>query len=88
MSIDLTDPIFYDETKARAWQENYCWPNGPTGCRCGGARVAPWVARSIALASITSLPRTIHGADRHGHGKQPRLSGKMGPATRLMAASK
>ena len=41
MSIDLTDPIFHDENKAREWLESYRWPNGPYCFHCGGTRVAP-----------------------------------------------
>jgi len=41
MTIDLTDPIFHDEAKAREWLESYRWPNGPYCCHCGETRVAP-----------------------------------------------
>ena len=33
--IDLTDPIFSDEEKARAWFEAARWPNGPVCPHCG-----------------------------------------------------
>ena len=35
MSIDLTDPIFHDEDKARAHFEAIHWPNGPVCPHCG-----------------------------------------------------
>lgn len=35
MTIDLTDPIFHDENKARAWLEQARWPNGVTCPHCG-----------------------------------------------------
>lgn len=41
MTIDLTDPIFHDETKARTWLEQSRWPNGVICVHCGCGRVAP-----------------------------------------------
>ena len=35
MSIDLTDPVFTDETAARDHLENIRWPNGPICTHCG-----------------------------------------------------
>jgi transposase-like protein len=35
MTINLTDPIFTDETAAREHLESLLWPNGPTCPRCG-----------------------------------------------------
>jgi transposase-like protein len=46
MTLDLTDPIFHDEIKAREWLENYRWPNGPYCCHCGSLRVAPMGGKS------------------------------------------
>lgn len=40
MSIDLTDPMFHDEDKAREWLEASRWPNGPSCPHCGSADVA------------------------------------------------
>ena len=40
MTIDLTDPIFHDEIKAREWLEQTRWPNGVVCVHCGGVRVA------------------------------------------------
>jgi transposase-like protein len=37
--IDLTDPIFTYEDKARAWFEAARWPNGPVCPHCGNADV-------------------------------------------------
>ncbi len=35
MNVDLTNPIFHDEDKARAHFEAQRWPNGPVCPRCG-----------------------------------------------------
>jgi len=35
MSLDLTNPIFHDETKAREWLEGVRWPHGPSCPFCG-----------------------------------------------------
>jgi len=35
MSLDLTNPIFHDETKAREWLEGVRWPHGPHCPFCG-----------------------------------------------------
>jgi transposase-like protein len=35
MTVDLTDPIFHDEAKAREWLEQSRWPNGVTCPHCG-----------------------------------------------------
>ena len=40
MSIDLTDPMFHDEAKAREWLEASRWPNGPVCTHCGSFGVA------------------------------------------------
>lgn len=37
MSVDLTDPVFTDEDKARTYFECIRWPNGPTCPHCGNA---------------------------------------------------
>ena len=39
MSIDLTDPVFHGEDKARAWLEASRWPNGPVCPHCGSVEV-------------------------------------------------
>ena len=39
MGINLTDPIFTDEDKARAYFEGIRWPNGPVCVHCGSVRV-------------------------------------------------
>jgi transposase-like protein len=38
MTIKLTDPIFTDETKARAHLEAIRWPDGPVCTHCGEAK--------------------------------------------------
>jgi transposase-like protein len=40
MTVDLTDPVFHDEDKAREWLETSRWPNGPVCPHCGSVRVA------------------------------------------------
>lgn len=40
MRVDLTDPIFHDENKARRWLEAARWPNGPVCPHCGSLRPA------------------------------------------------
>lgn len=39
MSINLTNPIFHDEDKARAFLEKQRWPHGPICPRCNGREV-------------------------------------------------
>jgi transposase-like protein len=41
MSIDLTDPMFHDDDKARDWLIASRWPNGPVCPHCGSFEVAP-----------------------------------------------
>jgi len=36
MALDLTNPIFHDEQKARAFLETQHWPNGPVCPYCKG----------------------------------------------------
>jgi len=40
MTVNLTDPIFNDEDKARAYFEQIRWPNGVTCTHCGNANSA------------------------------------------------
>jgi len=40
MTVNLTDPIFHDENKAREWLEEKRWPNGPFCPHCGSVNVA------------------------------------------------
>jgi transposase-like protein len=40
MTVNLTDPIFTDEDKARAYFEEIRWPNGVVCCHCGNANSA------------------------------------------------
>jgi len=39
MSIDLTDPMFHDDDKARDWLVASRWPNGPACPHCGSLDV-------------------------------------------------
>ena len=40
VTLDLTDPMFHDEDKAREWLEASRWPNGPVCPHCGSLDVA------------------------------------------------
>ena len=40
MTVNLTDPIFADEDKARAYFEEIRWPNGPICPHCGNAEAS------------------------------------------------
>jgi transposase-like protein len=47
MTVNLTDPIFRDEDKARTYFEGIRWPNGVVCCHCGNvdsARIYPIAA--------------------------------------------
>ena len=67
MNVDLTDPIFTDEDKARTYFEEVRWPNGVTCPHCGNANSAR--IYSIAsqcgeenpsrVAHMPRLPRTV-----------------------------
>ena len=53
MTVNLTDPIFTDEAKAREWFEAARWPNGPVCPHCGNA------ARERILAIPANLARKV-----------------------------
>ncbi len=40
MNVDLTDPKFHDEDKAREWLEATRWPDGPSCPHCGSLNVS------------------------------------------------
>jgi transposase-like protein len=50
MTVNLTDPIFTDEDKARAYFEEIRWPNGVTCCHCGNTN-------SARIYSIAANPK-------------------------------
>src|SRR5260370_16870279 len=50
MTVNLTDPIFNDEDKARAYFEEIRWPNGVTCPHCGNAN-------SSRIYSIVANPK-------------------------------
>jgi transposase-like protein len=54
MAINLTDPIFTDENKAREHLEGIRWPNGPQCPHCGE------VERVYRLAGKSHRPGLIH----------------------------
>jgi transposase-like protein len=54
MAINLTDPVFTDENKAREHLEGIRWPNGPVCPHCGEAE------RVYRLAGKSHRPGLIH----------------------------
>jgi transposase-like protein len=50
MTVNLTDPIFNDEDKARAYFEEIRWPDGVTCCHCGNTN-------SARIYSIAANPK-------------------------------
>lgn len=54
MSINLTDPIFTDETKAREHLESIRWPDGPVCVHCGS------VDKVYRLSGKSHRPGLIH----------------------------
>src|SRR6476646_308083 len=54
MAINLTDPVFTDENKAREHLEAIRWPNGPVCPHCGEAE------RVYRLAGKSHRPGLIH----------------------------
>lgn len=58
--MNLNDPIFSDETKARAYFEGIRWPNGPVCPHCGG------VDRCYRLDGKSHRPGLIHCNDCSG----------------------
>jgi transposase-like protein len=59
MNVDLTDPIFHDEDKAREWLEASRWPNGPTCPHCGSVRPA-------RMGGTSGRPGLFHCPDCRG----------------------
>ena len=58
-NIDLTDPIFHDEDKAREWLEAKRWPNGPSCPHCGSTNVA-------RMGGTSGRPGLFHCPDCRG----------------------
>jgi transposase-like protein len=58
-NIDLTDPIFHDEDKAREWLEAKRWPNGPFCPHCGSTNVA-------RMGGTSGRPGLFHCPDCRG----------------------
>ena len=46
MSVNLTNPIFHNETAARAHLEAQRWPNGPVCAHCGNGNVTRMQGKS------------------------------------------
>ena len=53
MTVDLADPKFHDEDKAREWLEAKRWPNGPACPHCGSVDVA-------RMGGTTGRPGLFH----------------------------
>src|SRR3954452_16331854 len=65
MNVNLTDPVFTDEDKARAYFEEIRWPNGVTCPHCGNANSARiYSIRANAAKKIRAGLRTCQ--DCHG----------------------
>src|SRR5919107_5118322 len=65
MTVNLTDPIFTDEDKARAYFEEIRWPNGVTCPHCGNANSTRiYSIRANAAKKIRAGLRTCQ--DCHG----------------------
>ena len=65
MTVNLTDPIFNDEDKARTYFEEICGPNGPVCPHCGNADASR--VYSIAAKSESKIrPGLRECQDRHG----------------------
>jgi len=60
MAINLTDPVFTDESLARDHLENIRWPNGPVCPHCGGTE------RVYRLGGKAHRPGLIHCNDCEG----------------------
>lgn len=58
--MNLNDPIFTDEAKARTYFESIRWPNGPTCPHCGGTE------RCYRLEGKSHRPGLIHCNDCNG----------------------
>ena len=62
MNINITDPIFHDETKAVKHVFDSRWPDGEPICpHCGSTRCREWAARhrpvtGFAMTAATSSP--------------------------------
>lgn len=56
MTVNLTDPIFTDETKARAYFEAIRWPNGPVCPHC----------RNVDASRIYSIAANVSHGVREG----------------------
>jgi transposase-like protein len=59
MTVNLTDPKFHDETKAREWFEAKRWPDGVSCVHCGGLRVA-------RMGGTSGRPGLFHCPDCRG----------------------
>ena len=59
MNVNLTDPIFHDENKAREWLEASRWPNGPVCPHCGSVQPA-------RMGGLSGRPGLFHCPDCRG----------------------
>ena len=65
MTVNLTDPIFNDEAKARAYFEAIRWPNGVTCPHCGNANNS----RIYSAAANPAKIRADHRECQDCHGQ-------------------
>jgi transposase-like protein len=59
MTVDLTNPIFHDDDKAREWLEASRWPNGANCPHCGSVNVA-------RMGGTSGRPGLFHCPDCRG----------------------
>jgi transposase-like protein len=59
MNVNLTEPIFHDEEKAREWLEQSRWPDGVTCPHCGSVR-------SARMGGSSGRPGLFHCPDCRG----------------------
>jgi transposase-like protein len=59
MNVNLTDPIFHDEDKAREWLEASRWPAGPFCPHCGSVNVT-------RMGGTSGRPGLFHCPDCRG----------------------
>ncbi len=88
---DLSNPIFHDETKARAWLEARVWPEGPVCPHCGVVNEATLMAgksHRLGLYQCNACrePFTVTVGTLYERSKVP--LNKWLAATHLMMASK
>ena len=55
MTINLTDPVFHDETKAREFLEKQRWPHGPVCPYCNETKNVVRLGGEAAALSLIHI---------------------------------